>query len=202
MRDLGFVTPDELVRTLETALRTPDQIDTLTFSGNGEPTLHPYFAEIAFEVRRLRDRLRPEAKIALFSNATTLGRSSVRDALAHIDLPILKLDAGDRDTFVQVNRPAPGIEVEHIIATLRRLPKVVLQTMLIDGEVSNAHKAASEAWAEAVTEIQPTRIQLMSADYPVPSPGVQRVPAYRLQRLAQEVRDRTGIPVHAYWFDF
>jgi wyosine [tRNA(Phe)-imidazoG37] synthetase (radical SAM superfamily) len=201
IHDLEFVAPDQLLRELETALRAPAQLDTLTFSGNGEPTLHPYFAEIAFGARRLRDRLRPEAKIALFSNATMLDQARVRDALAYIDLPILKLDAGDREAFSQINRPAPGIEVDGILAALRRQPKVVLQTIFVGGGVSNAHGAAFEAWVDAVAAIQPISVQLMSTDYPVPEPGVERVPAYRLRRLAQEVRDRTGVPVRVYWVD-
>ena len=47
--------------------------DVLTFAGNGEPTLHPHFAEIIEDTRALRDRYFPKAKISVLSNATPAG---------------------------------------------------------------------------------------------------------------------------------
>lgn len=46
--------------------------DVLTFAGNGEPTMHPDFEEIVDGVIALRDRLCPNAKVSVLSNATML----------------------------------------------------------------------------------------------------------------------------------
>lgn len=195
-----FPTVHEVVRALTSALRGPMRLDTLTFSGTGEPTLHPYFGEIVFEVQRLRDRFCPAARIALFSNSTTLARSEVSAALGQIDLPILKLDAGDVRTFRRVNRPDAAVDFKAILEGLRSTPNLVLQSVLIAGSVTNADETAFEAWMATVKQIRPTQVQIYSTDYPVASPDVQRVPAYRLRELAELAEQRIGVPVHPFWF--
>lgn len=198
-QDLGFPNPGDVAKAVERALRTCGAVDSLTFSGNGEPTLYPYFAEIAFEVRRLRDRYCPGARIALFSNATTLMHPGVQAALQHIDRPILKLDAGDAMTLTQVNRPAAGVNFAGVVEALHGIRDLTLQTVLFDGPVTNASGDAFEAWLRTVTELKPTQIQIYSTDYPVPDATIQRVPAFRLRELAGIARHRTGAQVQAYW---
>jgi len=191
----------EVLMAVEAALRHHRQVDSLTFSGNGEPTLHPYFNELAYGVRKLRDRLAPGAKVALFSNSTRVHLPHIRDALAHIDAPIMKLDAGDPETFARINRPAPGVTLAQVIAALKQVPHCIIQSVLIDGTVSNIHGAPFEAWLSALAEIRPAQVQIYSTDYPVAEAGVQKVPPFRLEQIAEVVRARTGLPVAAYWAD-
>ncbi len=197
-READFPSPSEVTRELESALRSHKGVACITFSGNGEPTLHPYFAEVAFEVRRLRDRICPDARIALFSNATTLVRSEIRAALQHVDLPILKLDAGDAVTFTRIDRPAPEIDFDDLVASLVQLPAPIVQTVLVDGPATNAGGAAFERWMETLVAIRPRAVQLYSTDYPVPDGTVGRVPPYRLRQLADVAERRIGAPVRAY----
>ena len=68
-------------------------IDSITFSGNGEPTLNPDFPAIVETVLGLRDRFCPEAKVSVLSNATMLWKEDVMQALKKVDNPILKIDA-------------------------------------------------------------------------------------------------------------
>ena len=56
-------------------------VDSITFSGNGEPTMNPDFPEIIEATLRLRDRYFPSAKVSVLSNATLIGRAAVADAL-------------------------------------------------------------------------------------------------------------------------
>jgi sulfatase maturation enzyme AslB (radical SAM superfamily) len=72
-----------------------DRIDRLTLAGHGEPTMHPKFKEVVAALRKLRDELVPGVPIAVLSNASTLDRADVREALAEIDERYMKLDAGD-----------------------------------------------------------------------------------------------------------
>lgn len=198
-QEAGFPTIGAVVRAVERALRVHGAVDSITFSGNGEPTLHPYFSEAVFEVSRLRDRHSPGARVSLSSNATTLGRSDIRACLKYVDTPILKLDAGDTETFARINRPAQGIDLAGIIEALRRVPNLTIQTVLVDGLVTNAAGDAFEAWLRALTELSPAHVQIYSTDYPVPDATVQRVPAFRLRQLAEVAGHRTGAPVRAYW---
>lgn len=195
-----FPNVDDVLRAIDAALRRYPHVDALTFSGNGEPTLHPHFADIVAETRRLRDTIAPNVKLALYSNATTAHLPRIQAALHHFDLPILKLDAGDPATLARVNRPAPGVSLDSILSGLKATPNLIVQSVLIDGKVSNIEGETYEAWIAALNEVRPTAVQIYSTDYPVPDAGVKRVPPYVLKRIAEEVAERTGLRVEAFWY--
>jgi wyosine [tRNA(Phe)-imidazoG37] synthetase (radical SAM superfamily) len=197
---LPFPSVPQVRRAVERALRRHPDVAYLTFSGNGEPTLHPFFPQIVADVVGLRDALAPDVKVALFSNATTVHRPAIRAALTRIDAPILKLDAGDAETLARVNRPVPAVTLDAIVAGLQHVPDLIVQSVLVDGTASNARGAALDAWMAALAEIRPARLQLYSTDYPVPDRGVERVLPYELDRIAVEVRDRTGVQVETYYW--
>ena len=99
---------------LETALRSKLQecrdngvrIDSITFSGDGEPTLNPHFPEMIDITLRLRDEFFPQSVVSVLSNATMIRRPEVRAALMKVDNPILKLDGGIDRIVSLVNQPS------------------------------------------------------------------------------------------------
>jgi wyosine [tRNA(Phe)-imidazoG37] synthetase (radical SAM superfamily) len=190
---------ERVLAAVEEALRTRRDFDYLTFSGNGEPALHPCFPEIAAGVRRLRDQWQPEVKLAILSNSTTVHLPQVREALALLDVPIMKLDAGDPQTLAAINRPVREVELETIVAGLKGMRGLVVQSVMIGGEVSNARGKEFEAWVGALAGIRPARVQIYSTDRPVPEAGVEKVEPAALERMAGEVERRTGMRVQAYW---
>jgi len=195
----GLPGVDQVLGAVEEALRASPDIDYITFSGNGEPTLHPDFPAIADGVRRLRDDLRPDVKLAILSNSSTVHLPRIRKTLALFDAPIMKLDAGDARTLASINRPVPAVTLAKIVSGLKEVPDLILQSVLVDGKVTNARGEAFEAWLAALDEIAPAQVQIYSTDRPVPDAGVERVPPLTLRRLAGEIEQRTGLPVKAYW---
>ena len=97
--------------------------DVLTFAGNGEPTLHPHFAEIIEDTRALRDRYFPKAKISVLSNATQIFRPEVFEALRKVDNNILKLDTVDEGYIRRVDRPTGRYEVSRVVERLKDFPR-------------------------------------------------------------------------------
>jgi len=194
----GFPALEQIISAVEQGLRRYPYVDYLTFSGNGEPTLHPQFTTVAAEVRHLRDRISPRVRLAIFSNSTTAMRPAVRDALSAFDAPIMKLDAGDCATFSMINRPCVGVTWDGLIAGLRELPKVIIQSVLIGGRLANSRDAPYQAWLEALASLRPAHVQVYSTDYPVPDESIHRVPRALLREIAQEVTQRLGVPATAY----
>lgn len=190
---------EEVFQAVRERLLAHPDIDYLTFSGNGEATLHPQFPQIAAGVRRLRDELGPEAKLTILSNSSTVHLPHIREALASFEAPIMKLDAGDPKTFAGLNRPVREVKLEDIIEGLKNVPGLIIQSVMVGGRVSNVRGAAYRAWLAALAEIRPTRVQIYSTDRPVPDAGIERVPPSALRRLANEIEDQTGLQVDAYW---
>jgi len=196
---IEFPLTDWVLAAVEESIRRYPYADYLTFSGNGEPTLHPQFPEIVAGVRRLLDGMTHRLRFAILSNSTTAHRPEIREALALFDAPILKLDAGDAATFAALNRPAPGVNLERIVEGLKGIPGLITQTVFVDGKVSNVRGEPFEAWLAALAEIRPVHVQVYSTDRPVPDAGVERVPSAELRRIAEEVQRRTGLQATAYW---
>jgi wyosine [tRNA(Phe)-imidazoG37] synthetase (radical SAM superfamily) len=197
--EAGFPTVAQVLDAVEEALPKHPEAESLTFSGNGEPTLHPRFQEIAAGVRRLRDQLRPNLKLTILSNGTTAHLPRIQETLALFDVPIIKLDAGDPATFAAINRPAEGVRLERIVEGLKAITNLVTQTVFLDGEVSNARGKSFEAWLATLSEVRPAQAQIYSTDRPVPEAGVRKVTREALQRVAGATERCTGIQVTPFW---
>ena len=89
-------------------------IDSITFSGDGEPTLHPDFPQIVADTLLLRDGIFPAAKVSVRTNATRLGDDAVVEALLKVDNPILKIDAASLEDIRRINRPAFPYDLETV----------------------------------------------------------------------------------------
>lgn len=176
--------------------------DYITFSGNGEPTMHPQFEDIVKDTVRLRDKYAPKAKIAVLTNATRLNSRWVVRALGMVDENILKLDSAVRPTQVLINRPSSRRDhCNHIIDNLKQFRNVgIIQTMLVRGNylshiVDNTTENEIAHLIEAYREISPRRIQIYSIDRSTPCEHLKAVPREDLQQIAERITRETGIEV-------
>jgi wyosine [tRNA(Phe)-imidazoG37] synthetase (radical SAM superfamily) len=190
-----FPSPDEFTQALETALRSKVVIDNVTFSGNGEPTLHPQFEKLVDIARQLRDRYRPESKLGILSNSSTASLKDVARALNKLDFCILKLDAGNEEIFQKLNRPCPSVYYETIVSRLKSLTNVILQTMFIDGEIQNSGEREIEGWMKKINEIRPLTVQIYSLHRPSADSSLSIVPPKRLREIAKLTENITGVPI-------
>lgn len=188
----------DVLATVRQALGSSLPFDFLTFSGNGEPTLHPDFPAITRGVAELRNSIRPQVKIALLSNSSGLCRKDVRRALELIDVPIFKLDAGTEVLFHHINRPAPAVSFDRILGRLRRLQRKVIQTVIMHGEPSNSSEEAVAAYCRTIEKIKPREVQLYSLDRPVADRRLIRVAPGELESIAGRCARLTGVRFSAY----
>ena len=169
--------------------------DVLTFAGNGEPTLHPLFAEIARRVRAVRDRECPGARMSILSNATQLHRAEVREALMLFDNNIQKLDTVDASYIRAVDRPRGRFEVERLIERLCLFEgHVVIQTMFMGGcyegrSVDNTGDEYVEPWLRALERISPREVMIYTIDRETPAPGLLKAEPEKLDEIAGRVRN-------------
>ena len=178
------------------------RLDVITFSGNGEPTLHPDFAGIIDDTLALRDRDYPEAKVSVLTNSTRIFTPGVAAALERVDNNILKLDSAVEATMRTIDRPnAPGFTVDRVVEGLSRFAGTgIIQTMMLRGqwegqEFDNTTDAEVEALIEAYRRIRPREIMLYSLDRPTPANTLRKVPIDELQAIGRRISEATGIPV-------
>ena len=188
-------TASELEHDLEAKLKacrdagTP--IDSITFSGDGEPTLNPDFARIIDITLALRDRYYPQAKVSVLSNATRIGREEVFQALRKVDNPILKLDAPTAELAAKINQPQGDYDVDQVVADLKRFEgDFVLQTMFLKSpDFDSAAPEVLQGWMRIVRELRPREIMVYTIDRETPMKGLQKYTPAQMQALVRPLLD-------------
>ena len=177
------------------------QLDVITFSGNGEPTLHPEFLEIIQDTCALRDEYCPQAKISVLSNSTQLGCSDVMEALRLCDNRILKLDSAIDATMRLIDKPVnPNLTVEQIAQWLTLFNgDFTLQTCFLRGEyngqiIDNTTPDELSAWYNMVDRLHPKQVMIYVIDRATPLPTLSKVPAAEMDIIAAPLRKK-GIDV-------
>ena len=192
----------ELLREIEEAFRhhadagTP--VDCITLAGNGEPTLHPDLEELVLGLKTLRDAYFPQAAVGILTDSTQVTRPRVRQALALLDVRYMKFDAADEATWRRINLPLGDTSFSAMVEALRRLPKIMLQSMFIHGSYDNTEEAHLRVWIDAVGSINPLSVQVYTIDRGTAAAGILEVPREKLQEIADRLTDATGIPADVY----
>jgi len=178
--------------------------EAISFAGNGEPTLHPDFAEIIDFTISLRNKYSPESKIAVLSNATMLHLPEVVNALKKVDMNILKLDAGTEDTFRKINLPLVGIKLEETVNNLKQFTSnLIIQTLFLRGEyngksIDNTTDAEVKEWLKYLRNLKPERIMIYPIARSTPAQGLEKVSLKELEAIAEKVR-KIGLKVEVYY---
>lgn len=162
-KPVEFVKTGNLGEQLREALKKTD-VDVVTFSGTGEPTLAKNLGRMVDIVKQTT-----ELPVAILTNSSMLGLKRVRKNMEKIDIVIAKLDAASEETFRNVNRPADGLTLKKVVNGIKKMrkefkgKKFALQCMFVEENQSEAENISSLA-----REIEPDEIQI---DTPLrPSP--------------------------------
>lgn len=193
-----FPLADDILQEIERALEEQERLDHITFSGNGEPTLHPSFERIVEKTNAFRNRLKPGVPTAILTNSTRLSEKSISVAVSVLDRPIGKLDAGNVKTFQTVNRPHSSIDYDEMVDGMRRTRNITIQSVLFDGPVANSKGKNLEDLIDVMSRVDPIEVQIYSTVRPVPSASIIQLTAKRLEEIAHSMHKRLGVPVIAY----
>jgi wyosine [tRNA(Phe)-imidazoG37] synthetase (radical SAM superfamily) len=166
-------------------------IDSITFSGNGEPTMHPDFPEIIEATIRCRDRFFPNAKVSVLSNATLIGRKEVAEALKRVDNPILKIDASSDELIRKMNKPVGTYRLDDVVEAMMGFEgNFVLQTMFLKSpEFDTAQPDALEAWRDLVRKLRPREIMVYTIDRETPDKSLEKYTVEEMTAFVQPLLD-------------
>ena len=195
---------EQIRRDLEEALkqlaregRCPDVI---TFAGNGEPTLHPQFAEIIEDTIALRDLYCTGTKVSVLTNATELHRPEIIEALKRVDQNILKLDSGIAETLHRMNQPQKSISPKALAEQFKIFGGTeIIQTMFLKGDAGNGYidnttPEELDAWEALVAEVRPSMVMIYTIDRDTPAVNLEKISPEDMEHIADRIR-KHGIPV-------
>jgi wyosine [tRNA(Phe)-imidazoG37] synthetase (radical SAM superfamily) len=184
-----------LAARLEEIKRNGEYLNSITFAGNGEPTLHPDFAGIMSDTVEVRNHIFPEAKITVLSNATRAGISAIFDALIRADLNILKLDSAIESTLLHINCPKGNFDFQGLIDSLKRFKgKLIIQTLFFRGKymgqsIDNSTGVEISAWLKVIESLRPECVMIYSLARDTPVQGLERIGAEELTAIANRVEE-------------
>ncbi len=203
----GFPVAGQIREALEeklSAMRKKNALlDSITFAGNGEPTIHPEFAQIVDDTLELRDQYFPDALVSVLTNSSKASDPKVAKALLKTDQPILKLDAGTDETFQQINNPRMNVSLDQILSSLEKFKgKAIIQTLFVKGTyngqyVDNSTDEEVEKWLGHLQKIQPRLVMIYPIARSTPEESLQKIPFERLMEIARKV-EALGFEAEVY----
>lgn len=167
------------------------RVDSITFSGDGEPTLNPDFARIIDDTITLRDIYCPQAKVSVLTNATKLLSDTVFGALRKVDAPILKLDAPTDERARKINGALPSFKVNDVVKGMKRFEgDFILQTMFLKSDDFDSLGPQMLAkWMDIVREVRPRLIMAYTIARPTPQSGLFAYSAAQIREALKPLED-------------
>lgn len=193
--DLKLPSAEKVRKALETKLQQCQKdgvnIDSITFSGDGEPTINPEFPQIIDDTIALRDKYYSNSKITVLSNATMVHKPEVFNALRKVDNPTMKIDAPTNELIEKINHPAPGYDIHRVVETLKQFKgDFILQTMFLKSkDFDSSSPEVLNGWMDIVRQLKPREIMAYTIDRPTPEEGLQKFTVDEMRALVQPLID-------------
>ncbi len=186
-----YAPPEQILEEIKLVLRQGGQIDHLTFSGSGEPTLNKSIGRLITGVKKMSG-----IPVAVLTNGSTLSFADVRDDLSEADVVVPTLCSNDGSIFTAIHRPHPQISIKDVIngyCEFRRTysGKIWLEVMLIKGMNDRPEHIA--ALKSVIDRIMPDRIHLNTVVRPPSEPSARPVSEETLQAIRTALGDKAEI---------
>jgi len=158
-----FVSTNRVSEELEAL--PPVEVDFVTFSGMGEPTLASNLGEV---IAKASDRF--GCPVAVLTNSSLMGDPGVRAELALADLVAAKLDAPDESLFREINRPEVGTRLGLALEGLRRFREEYRGRLAIQIMFCSRNRDRAAEMASLIASLSPDEVQLNTPLRSSPTP--------------------------------
>jgi wyosine [tRNA(Phe)-imidazoG37] synthetase (radical SAM superfamily) len=180
------VSVEEIAKAVKTALHEYKDMDFITLTANGEPTLYPYLSELIDEINTFKC----STKTLILTNAATIDDPKIQETLLKLDEVKLSLDCATQKCLKKLDRSHGGIDVENIKAGMLAFKSkyngpLVIEILII--KTLNDSKEEMAKLNEYLLKLQPTRIDIGTIDRP---------PAFDVKPVSYE-----ELLEISHWFD-
>jgi wyosine [tRNA(Phe)-imidazoG37] synthetase (radical SAM superfamily) len=181
------IVSDKIFVEIEEAIQKFDEVDVLTFTANGEPTLYPDLDNLLLKVNRIKGKYR--IKTLVLSNGGNIWIPEIRDTLKRFDKVKLSLDCATDECFQKIDRPLKNIDIEAIKSGIAQFSRefrgeLFIEILFIGG--INTKESEIKALNSALLNIQNiTRIDIGTVERP-PAYDVKPVSYKTLFEISQK----------------
>ncbi len=184
-KQIDVIGVQEIVVELKKALQNHQNIDVITFTANGEPTLYPHLSELIDEI----DKIKGDTKTLILSNGANIYEPQIQQTLSKIDIVKLSLDCVSPECFKKLDRIDQSVDCSKIVSGMvefRELHQKQLIIEILFVKTLNDNDEEIEKLHEALKLIKPNRIDIGTIDRP-PAYAVQPVSAETLLNIADKL---------------
>lgn len=181
---------EDIIKDVKTALLKEPNIEVITITSNGEPTLYDDIDALVDALNLIKD----DKKLLILSNASMIFEANIQATLKKIDIVKLSLDCATQKCFQKIDRPIKGILVSDIIEGIKTFAKnfnhdLIIEILVVKGV--NDKEEEMDALNLVLQDINPCRIDLGTIDRP-PAFDVQPVSSETLKDLSSHYH---GLPI-------
>ena len=182
---------NELKSWFENNSSEAKDLNYITLSGAGEPTLNIKIDQLIAQIKKIT-----AIPVAVITNASLLNAVLVRQALLGTDLIVPSLDAATPEVFQKIDQPKEDIKIEAVINGLIELRKefkgkIWLEVMLVEG--INDNLAHIRKLKDIIDKIGPDRIQLNSPVRVTAEKNILAINKKKLEKIKQILGDKCEI---------
>ena len=189
----NYYSVDEIIYELKEALLNNKNIDYITFTGSGEPTLYKDLKKLIYEIKQITD-----IPVCIITNGSLLYKQEMRSNLLLADLIIPSLDAGNEETFKLIDNPNKEIDFDKMVEGLIEFKKVFkgeywLEIFLLKD--INDNEDELDDIIKIVKKIKPDRIQLITATRRVANEKAKALTDEELKKIRKYFNSKCDIEI-------
>lgn len=189
----NYYSVDEIIYELKEALLNNKNIDYITFTGSGEPTLYKDLKKLIYEIKQITD-----IPVCIITNGSLLYKQEMRSNLLLADLIIPSLDAGNEETFKLIDNPNKEIDFDKMVEGLIEFKKVFkgeywLEIFLLKD--MNDNEDELDDIIKIVKKIKPDRIQLITATRRVANEKAKALSDEELKKIKKYFNSKCDIEI-------
>jgi len=184
--DIQSETPNvkSIITDLKTALQEHNNIDEITLTANGEPTLYPHLKELISEIDKVKDK----KETLILTNSAALVDKEVFETLLALDQVKLSLDAISTDIFKKIDRPHDDIDISKLVDAVIHFSeiyrgKLFIEILFVRG--LNDTKEEVAKLNEVLNRLKALRIDIGTIDRP-PAYPVEGISYGELVQISQQ----------------
>lgn len=165
-----------IIKELVEALKHHKDIDVITITANGEPTLYPHLDELIDEI----DKIKGDKQTLILSNGSTIGKKEIQQTLCKLDVIKLSLDCVTQQCLKKLDRASKSIDIEDIKRGMLEFRATCTKPLIVEVlfvKNINDNPQEIEGLSRFLGLLQPTRIDIGTIDRP---------PAYKVEALSYE----------------